>query len=73
MARAIDINTWYEALAAPFGIIIETDDPERAKQRLYAIREKSHDPDLAGLSITTSPTNPGRDLWIVKRKQPNGE
>lgn len=63
----IDINVWYQALATPFGVIIETDDPERAKQKLYAIRAKSPDPDLQSLSIITSVENP-RHLWIIKAK-----
>jgi hypothetical protein len=63
----IDINLWYQALATPFGVIIETDDPERAKQRLYALRAKSPDSDLQSLSIITSPDNP-KQLWIVKAK-----
>lgn len=63
----IDINLWYQALASPFGVIIETDDPDRAKQKLYAIRAKSPDPDLQSLSIITSPDTPGQ-LWIIKAK-----
>lgn len=74
MARAIDITLWYDALASEHGVIIETDDPNAVKQRLYAIRAASADEDLKSISIVTSPTNPERDLWLVKRTEdaPNG-
>jgi hypothetical protein len=67
MARAIDITLWYDALASEHGVIIETDDPNAVKQRLYAVRAESQDEDLKSISIVTSPTNPERDLWLVKR------
>lgn len=68
MARAIDLTLWYDALASSFGIIIETDNVERAKAQLYKVRAASSDPDLESVSIVTSPTNPDHDLWLVKRK-----
>lgn len=72
MARAIDITLWYDALASDHGVIIETDDPEAVKQRLYRLRDESKDEDLKSISIVTSPLNPERDLWLVKRKKENG-
>ncbi len=67
MPRAIDLSIWYEALGSPLGIIIECNDPEKAKQRLYTLRREAADPDLESISIMTSPTNPTKDLWLVKK------
>lgn len=61
-------SIWYEALASEVGIIIQTDNPDLTRQRLYAMRKSLNDPDLESISIQTSPTNPGQDLWLVKRK-----
>lgn len=58
---------WYSALASPFGIIVETDDTEKLKARLYAARSEAMDPDLQNISIKVSPFNPSH-LWLVKRK-----
>jgi hypothetical protein len=55
----------YRAFNSPVGIIVETDDIERFRQRLYA--EMRKDPDLKCLSICVSPTDPTSQLWIVKR------
>lgn len=54
----------YSALQSPVGIVVETEDPERLRQRLYGIR-KEHK-DFAPLSFIISPFN-GRDLWIVNK------
>lgn len=60
----------YEALHATFGIVVETEDPERLRQKLYAIRRENE--DFLPLSFIISPLN-GRDLWIVKKELKNGE
>lgn len=62
------INLWYEALGTPFGIAILTSDPERLRQKLYALRKASGDPMLDSMSVVISPTNPGSQVWLVKRK-----
>ena len=56
----------YSALLAEVGIIIETDDIELCKQRLYAARRQAADPALKVLSFIVSPTN-HKQLWILKR------
>lgn len=71
MAGEVELELWYTALGSPSGIIVETSDPEAAKQKLYRLRDESKDEDLSVLSIVTSPTNPTKDLWIVKRIKPN--
>lgn len=62
------LETLYDALREPLGIVVETNDVERLRQKLYALR-KDH-PDLADLSLVPSPTTPNQ-LWILKRN-PNG-
>lgn len=64
------ISYLYEALASDFGLVLETEDPERLRQKFYALRKG--DPDLESLSFVISRTNPESQLWIVKR-QPNGK
>lgn len=54
----------YEALRTPLGTVIETEDPERLRQKLYAVRKESE--DFAQLSFVISPIN-GLDLWIVNK------
>jgi hypothetical protein len=55
----------YEAYRSELGIIVQTNDPERLRQKLYAERKK--DPDLACLSFRISPTSPENQLFIVKK------
>lgn len=55
----------YEAYRSELGIIVETNDPERLRQKLYAERKK--DPDLACLGFRISPTSPETQLFIVKK------
>lgn len=56
----------YEAYRSELGIIVQTNDPERLRQKLYAERKK--DPDLACLSFRISPTSPETELFIVKKQ-----
>lgn len=56
----------YEAYASELGIIVKCDDPERLRQKLYAIRRDN--PDFQCLSFIISPAN-GRDLWIAKNAE----
>lgn len=53
----------YQAYAAEFGIVVETDDVELLRQKLYTIRREN--PDLSCLSFVISPFN-ASDLWIVR-------
>ena len=62
------LNTLYEALGTPLGIVIQTDNPERTRQKLYRLRDQSDDPMLKELSIVISPTMPQSQVWLVKRK-----
>ena len=62
------LNLLYEALGTPLGIVVETNDPERLRQKLYALRKQANDPMLEALSFVISPTVPGSQVWLVKRK-----
>ena len=59
----------YDALRSSLGTIIQTEDPEHLRQRLYAIRKESE--DFAQLSFVISPIN-GMDLWIVNKGNSDG-
>jgi hypothetical protein len=54
----------YDALRTPLGTVIQTEDPERLRQKLYTIRRESE--DFTQLSFVISPIN-GMDLWIVNK------
>lgn len=66
------LEPWYKAIQAPLGVIVHVDEGtfEQARQKLYAARKDSLDPELDKISICQSPTN-ANDLWLVKKK-PNG-
>jgi len=60
----------YDAVRTPFGSVIETNNAERLRQRLYPLRNK--DESLAVLSFVISPIN-GKDLWILNRSAADGQ
>ena len=53
----------YAAVHAERGVVVETDDAEFLRQKLYRLR--SEDPSFASLSFIISPINKF-DLWIIK-------
>ncbi len=57
------------ALRSPYGVIVETDDPEFLRQKLYPMRKS--DPDFTPLAFVISPMN-GKDLWILNRGPSDG-
>lgn len=58
----------YDASREEIGLVVETSDPERLRQRMYALRKR--DDDLANLSFVISPMNPS-DLWILNKPPEN--
>lgn len=58
----------YEALGTPLGLRVETENPELLRQRLYA--ERRANPEFDALSLHISPLNPGCEIWIAKKEQP---
>lgn len=61
----------YAAVNSPYGIVVETDDAERLRQKLYAIR-REYEADFSNLSFVISPMN-GADLWIINKEQASAE
>ncbi len=59
----------YAARNAPLGTVVETDDPERLRQKLYALR-REYEGDFSQLSFIISPLN-GADLWVLNRGDKN--
>ena len=62
------IELLYAALLSPLGVVVETTDVERLRQKLYAIRREAKDEALAELSFVPSPTS-DTQLWIVKKSR----
>lgn len=60
----------YDALHQPLGIVVETNSPERLRQKLYALR-KAHEPVFDNLAFLISPTEPSTQVWIVKKEIPS--
>lgn len=54
----------YAALHSELGTVIQTEDADRLRQRLYGVRKESE--DFTALSFVISPIN-GLDLWIVRK------
>lgn len=60
----------YAAYSAEFGVVVETNDAEFLRQKLYPIRKSN--PNFSILSFVISPFN-GKDLWVIKKGVPDGE
>ena len=71
MTSEPNLEHWYSALGSQFGIIVDCQgaDPEKVRQKLYAIRKAAADPDLECLSIAPSPTAPTKELWIYRSEK----
>lgn len=63
----------YKALATPGGIVIQSNDPEKLRMKLYAERRAANNPDLDLLTISLSRTNPTGELWIMNRSKVGAE
>lgn len=61
----------YSATNADIGIVVETNDAERLRQKLYAVRREFPD-DFEHLSFVISPMN-GVDLWILNKENTNAQ
>lgn len=58
--------TWlYEALSSPIGLVIATPEPEKLRQKLYALRRTAGDASLEALSLVI-PAHTNGELWILK-------
>jgi hypothetical protein len=63
------LNTLYEALGTPLGVVVQTDNPEKLRAKLYRLRDGADDPMLKEISIVISPTMPQSQIWIVRIKE----
>lgn len=67
-------QTWLEllylAMSKPLGVVIASDDTERALGRLSAARQRAGDPALACLAFYQSRVDPAREIWIIKKAAP---
>lgn len=66
------VEVMYAAVHSEHGVVIETNDAERLRQKLYPLRKEN--PDFEPLAFVISPLN-GIDLWIIKQPKEtiNGE
>lgn len=55
----------YQALAEPVGVLLQTEDPTRARQLIYQTRAALKDPELARLQIRVVELQ-GGNIVIVK-------
>jgi hypothetical protein len=58
------IELLYAAYHSELGVVVETNDPERLRQKLYPLRKEN--PDFEPLAFVISPFN-SVDLWIIKQ------
>lgn len=61
------LELWYKARDRRIGIVVETSDPERFRQRMYQVRRAAADETLEGLMLIISPTAPASEVWIARR------
>jgi hypothetical protein len=57
----------YQALAAPIGIVLRSNDVERARAACYSARAKAGDAALTLLEIRLNPRAPKEEIMIVKK------
>lgn len=60
----------YDATRSSLGLVVETNDAERLRQKFYAIRRENA--DLAALAFVISPIN-GSDIWVLNKGSNDGE
>jgi len=57
------VTLLFEALAAPVGRKVTSNNPGKLRQRLYVVRKL--DPSFLPLSFVISPHDPENELWII--------
>lgn len=70
--RALDfLEILYDALRSEIGVVVETEDTEKLRAKLYAIRQSriADDPLLGDLSFVLDPTQPKTRLWVLRSKR----
>lgn len=59
------VELLYAAYHSESGVVVETDDAEFLRQKLYPLRKENLE-DFECLAFVISPLN-GVDLWIIKQ------
>lgn len=54
----------YRAMLTPYGIVVESSNPDALRMKLYPLRKAQ--PDFAQLSFVLSPMNASH-LWILRK------
>jgi hypothetical protein len=62
------VRVWQGALASEIGVVVLVDDPFRAKQALYSMRDELDDPALRELRIMGMEPDDER-ICIVRRRR----
>lgn len=57
------------AATAAIGLVIQTNDPIRARATLYRVRKALGDPTLTSLQIRISPDDAAHEIWLLRRDQ----
>lgn len=63
------LDLLYEAMTKKHGLIVSCSDPIALRNKLNVLRRKTAIP----VHLVLSPTNPGSDLWIIKRSDGNAQ
>jgi hypothetical protein len=63
----MSIEFLYKALETPLGIVVETNNPELLRQKLYALRKEAMNPEFDQLVFKPSTSKPESELWIIKQ------
>lgn len=59
----------YAALAAKWGVVVETDNIAVLKSRILVARREHQDPDLWRIQLKPNPLKQDSELWLIKGEQ----
>lgn len=65
------LDLLYEAMTKDVGLIVSTTNPIHLRNRFYL--EQKKDPVLKPLAFVLSPINPGSELWIIRKGDPDAQ
>lgn len=60
-----------QALATEIGLVVRTNDTERAKLAFYKFRKELGETEFRRIQIKFSPTNPDEELWLTTATEPD--
>lgn len=69
MDQPLLLEMLYSALREEHGLVVESNDPGRLRQKLYPLREERLE-EFAALTFIIDPLFP-QNLWIAKKENPN--